>query len=62
MSKHHKEDSFSGLENHFIYQMVFSWEPALETANSRDGAAAAAAVQKKPLTKADGGDLLLDPV
>ena len=40
--------------------MIFSWEPALETANSRDGAAAA--VQKKALTKADEGDLLLDPV
>ena len=40
----------------------FSWEPALETANSRDGAGAGAAVQKKALTKADEGDLLLDPV
>ena len=37
----------------------FSWEPALEMANSRD---AGAGVQKKPLTKADGGDLLLVPV
>ena len=39
---------------------IFSWEPALETANSRD--AADGGVQKKPLTKADGGDLLLVPV
>ena len=37
---------------------IFSWEPALETANSRD----AAAVQKKALTTADEGDLLVVPV
>ena len=39
---------------------IFSWEPALETANSRD--AAAAAVPKKALTTADEGDLLVAPV